>query len=99
MMAGSTKNKRDSAGRRLGIKKWGHHAEVFEGDILLKQRGFKWHPGMHVNPGKDHTLHSKVEVSFTLFFLNNVLIQGQLAFTRDKYSNNKRTRIHMIPME
>lgn len=74
MMAGSTKNKRDSAGRRLGIKKWGHHAEVFEGDILLKQRGFKWHPGMHVNPGKDHTLHSKVEVSFTLFFLNNVLI-------------------------
>ena len=98
MMAGSTKNKRDSAGRRLGIKKWGHHAEVFEGDILLKQRGFKWHPGMHVKAGKDHTLHSKVEVSFILT-LNCCCLQGQLAFTKDRYSNTKRTRIHMIPME
>lgn len=63
IMGGSTNNKKDSAGRRLGIKKWGHTAEIFKNDILLKQRGLKWHPGMHVAVGKDHTLHAKVEVS------------------------------------
>ena len=63
IMGGSTSNKRDSAGRRLGIKKWGHNAEIFEGDIIARQRGTKWHPGFNVHMGKDHTLHSKVEVS------------------------------------
>ena len=63
IMGGSTNNKKDSAGRRLGIKKWGHSEEIFEGDILARQRGHKWHPGIHVHSGKDHTLHSKVEVS------------------------------------
>ena len=62
-MGGSTNNKKDSAGRRLGLKKWGHTEEIFEGDILARQRGHKWHPGIHVRSGKDHTLHSKVEVS------------------------------------
>ena len=64
IMGGSTSNKKDSAGRRLGIKKWGHNEEIFRGDILAKQRGHKWHPGMHVKSGNDHTLHSTVEVSF-----------------------------------
>ena len=63
IMGGSTNNKKDSAGRRLGIKKWGHTAEIYRGDILLKQRGLKYHPGMHVKTGRDHTLHSKIEVS------------------------------------
>ena len=36
IMGGSTSNKKDSAGRRLGIKKWGHNAEVFENDILAR---------------------------------------------------------------
>ena len=62
MMGGSTNNKADSAGRRLGIKKWGHSAEIYENQILARQRGFKWHPGFHVRAGKDHTLHAKVEV-------------------------------------
>ena len=63
IMGGSTNNKRDSAGRRLGLKKWGHSAEIFPNDIILRQRGHKWHPGMHVKSGVDHTLHSKIEVS------------------------------------
>jgi large subunit ribosomal protein L27 len=64
VMGGSTNNKKDSAGRRLGIKKWGHGVEIFEGDILARQRGFKWQYGKNVAAGKDHTLHSKVEVSY-----------------------------------
>ena len=61
MMAGSTRNKKDSAGRRLGLKKWGHNAEIFKGDILYRQRGHKVAPGWNVYSGKDHTLHSTVE--------------------------------------
>ena len=67
-MGGSTSNKSDSAGRRLGIKKWGHKTEIYENDILAKQRGHKWHPGTHVRSGNDHTLHAKVEVSNRLDF-------------------------------
>ena len=63
IMGGSTNNKADSAGRRLGIKKWGHSAEIYKDNILLKQRGYKWHPGLHVYTTNDHTIHSKVEVS------------------------------------
>ena len=61
MMAGSTSNSKDSAGRRLGIKKFGQ-AEVLENEIIARQRGYQWHPGNHVHSGKDHTLHSTVEV-------------------------------------
>ena len=63
IMGGSTSNTKDSAGRRLGIKKWGHTTEIMENDIIARQRGFKWHPGMHVRAGKDHTLHAEIEVS------------------------------------
>ena len=65
IMGGSTNNKKDSAGRRLGLKKWGHTAEIMPGDIIARQRGTKWHGGMNVYTGKDHTLHSTVEVSFS----------------------------------
>ena len=61
MMAGSTSNKKDSAGRRLGIKKFAA-AETLDNEILARQRGLKWHPGNHVHYGKDHTLHSSIEV-------------------------------------
>ncbi|MEO0961171.1 MAG: 50S ribosomal protein L27 [Pseudomonadota bacterium] len=62
---GSSRNGRDSAGRRLGIKKYGGEA-VIPGNIILRQRGTKWHPGENVGMGKDHTIFAKVEgnVSF-----------------------------------
>ena len=63
MMAGSTSNKSDSAGRRLGIKKWGNTSEIYPNDILARQRGTKWMPGYHVTMSSDHTLHAKVEVT------------------------------------
>lgn len=43
-----------------GIKRFGGH-EVYPGDIIARQRGFKWHPGVNTYVGKDHTIHSKVE--------------------------------------
>ncbi len=52
---GSSRNGRDSAGRRLGVKKFGGEA-VLGGNILVRQRGTKWHPGANVGIGKDHTL-------------------------------------------
>lgn len=57
MQASSTKNKKDSAGKRLGIKKFGGE-EVMPGDILARQRGWKWKSGQNVNVGKDQTIHS-----------------------------------------
>jgi len=57
---GSSRNGRDSAGRRLGVKKYGGEA-VIPGNILVRQRGTKFHAGLNVGMGKDHTLYSKVE--------------------------------------
>ena len=52
---GSTKNGRDSAGRRLGIKKYGSQ-KVVAGNIIVRQRGTKIHPSKNIGMGKDHTL-------------------------------------------
>ena len=52
---GSSRNGRDSAGRRLGIKKFGGEV-VISGNIIVRQRGTKFHPGTNVGLGKDHTL-------------------------------------------
>jgi large subunit ribosomal protein L27 len=52
---GSSRNGRDSDGRRLGVKKFGGE-KVVSGNILVRQRGTKWHPGQNVGIGKDHTL-------------------------------------------
>ncbi len=54
---GSSRNGRDSAGRRLGIKKYGGEL-VVPGNIIARQRGTKWHPGDGVGIGKDHTIFS-----------------------------------------
>ncbi len=62
---GSSRNGRDTAGRRLGIKKYGDEL-VIPGNIIARQRGTKWHPGAGVGMGKDHTIFATVEgkVSF-----------------------------------
>ena len=52
---GSSRNGRDSAGRRLGVKKFGGE-KVLAGNIIIRQRGTKVHPGDNVGIGKDHTL-------------------------------------------
>ncbi|OIP54285.1 MAG: 50S ribosomal protein L27 [Helicobacteraceae bacterium CG2_30_36_10] len=57
---GSTQNNRDSAGRRLGVKKFGGEA-VIAGNIVIRQRGTKVHPGKNMGMGKDHTLYALID--------------------------------------
>ena len=66
---GSSRTGRDSAGRRLGVKKFGSEI-VVPGNIIVRQRGTKFHPGSNVGMGKDHTLFS--------------LVDGKVVFTRKK---------------
>lgn len=66
---GSSKNGRDSVGRRLGIKRYGGE-EVLAGNIIVRQRGTKWKPGKNVGLGKDHTIFA--------------LLDGQVLFTKGK---------------
>ncbi len=56
---GSSRNGRDSAGRRLGLKKFGGES-VLAGNIIVRQRGTKFHPGDNVGMGKDHTLFALI---------------------------------------
>jgi large subunit ribosomal protein L27 len=64
---GSSRNGRDTAGRRLGVKKFGGEP-VVPGNIIVRQRGTKWRPGENVGLGKDHTIFA--------------LKEGRVAFTR-----------------
>ena len=57
---GSSRNGRDSAGKRLGIKAYGGQY-VIPGNIIARQRGTKWHPGANVGLGRDHTLFALVD--------------------------------------
>jgi large subunit ribosomal protein L27 len=62
---GSSRNGRDTAGRRLGVKKFGGES-VLAGNIIIRQRGTQWHPGTGVGMGVDHTIFATVNgtVSF-----------------------------------
>lgn len=64
---GSSRNGRDSIGRRLGIKKYGGET-VLAGNIIVRQRGTQWKPGKNVGLGKDHTIFA--------------LLDGQVLFTK-----------------
>ena len=57
---GSSRNGRDSAGRRLGVKKFGGE-HVISGNIIVRQRGTQWHPGENVGMGRDHTIFAVTE--------------------------------------
>lgn len=78
---GSTKNGRDSAGRRLGVKRYGGQM-VLAGNIIVRQRGTKYKPGKNVGIGKDHTIYA--------------LLDGQVLFSagRDKKA---RPVVNVVP--
>ena len=57
---GSSKNGRDSESKRLGVKLFGGQ-QVFAGNIIVRQRGTKFHPGINVGLGRDHTLFAKAD--------------------------------------
>ena len=72
---GSSRNGRDSAGRRLGVKRYGGQF-VSPGNIIVRQRGTRIHPGTHVGIGKDHSIFSLVKgkVQFKKTKLNRTLV-------------------------
>ena len=57
---GSSRNGRDSESKRLGVKKFGGET-VISGNIIVRQRGTRWHAGANVGMGKDHTLFATAE--------------------------------------
>ena len=57
---GSSRNGRDTEGRRLGVKKYGGE-KVVAGNILIRQRGTKWYPGQNVGLGRDHTIFALID--------------------------------------
>ena len=57
---GSSRNGRDTAGRRLGVKIFGGEA-IVAGNIIVRQRGTKWHPGRNVGLGRDHTIFALID--------------------------------------
>ncbi|ERN16741.1 hypothetical protein AMTRI_Chr02g263740 [Amborella trichopoda] len=80
--AGSTKNGRDSLPKHLGVKKFGGE-KVIPGNIIVRQRGTRFHPGDYVGMGKDHTLYA--------------LKEGKVKFERHKLSGRKW--VHVEPTE
>lgn len=72
---GSSRNGRDSEGRRLGVKKFGSET-VVAGNIIVRQRGTEFHPGQNVGMGRDHTLYALVDgqVSFTTGYKNRSFV-------------------------
>lgn len=77
---GSSKNGRDSESKRLGVKRYGSQF-VKAGEIIVRQRGTKWHPGKNTGIGKDHTIFAK--------------ISGIVSFVQSGYKN--RTFIEINP--
>lgn len=72
---GSSRNGRDSEGRRLGVKKYGGEA-VLAGNIIVRQRGTRFHPGVNAGIGKDHTIYALTDgrVRFHSGFRNRKFI-------------------------
>ena len=79
---GSTRNGRDSESKRLGLKKFGGQA-VEAGNIIVRQRGTKFHPGENVGCGRDHTLFAKADGVVTF------AVKGPL----------KRKTVSVVPVE
>ena len=76
---GSSRNGRDSAGRRLGVKKYGGEA-VIPGNIIVRQRGTKIFPGENVGMGKDHSIFS--------------VVKGKVVFKKRRRQNSRRKNGH-----
>jgi large subunit ribosomal protein L27 len=74
---GSSRNGRDSAGQRLGVKRFGGQI-VLPGNIILRQRGTKFHPGSNTGMGKDHTIFATVggKVAFHRTTGGRTLVNG-----------------------
>jgi len=81
---GSSRNGRDSAGQRRGVKRFGGQ-EVLAGNILVRQLGTKFHPGDGVGMGRDYTLFA--------------LVDGVVKFEKYTRQRVVKTRVHVIPAQ
>lgn len=81
---GSSRNGRESASKRLGVKIFGGQ-EVISGNILVRQRGTKYRAGENVGIGKDHTLYA--------------LADGVVRFTDRTFNQKTRKVVHVVPAE
>ena len=81
---GSSRNGRDSAGQRRGVKRFGGQ-KVLAGNILVRQLGTKFHPGDGVGMGRDYTLFA--------------LVDGVVQFEKYTRNNKVKTRIHVVPAQ
>lgn len=81
---GSSDNGRDSIGKRLGIKK-NHHEYVRPGNILVRQRGFKWAKGRNVGVGRDYTIYS--------------LVYGRVYFSSEKITLKRKVNVRKMTLE
>jgi len=81
---GSSKNGRDSAGQRRGVKRFGGQ-QVVAGNIIVRQVGTKVHPGIGVGMGKDYTLFA--------------LVDGEVKFEKYTRKKKVKTRVHVVPAE
>jgi large subunit ribosomal protein L27 len=81
---GSSRNGRDSAGQRRGVKRYGGQV-VKAGNILVRQLGTKFHPGENVGLGKDYTLFA--------------LVDGTVAYEKYTRNRKTKTRVHVMPVE
>ncbi len=79
---GSTRNGRDSASQRLGVKKFGGEY-LRTGGIIIRQRGTKWKPGVNVGMGRDYTLFA--------------LIDGQVKFEKPLPNQRQRVSVYPVP--
>mgnify|MGYP000956205362 FL=1 len=81
---GSSRNGRDSAGQRRGVKRFGGQ-KVLAGNILVRQVGTSIHPGKNVGVGKDWTLFA--------------LVDGEVKYEKYTRNNKVKTRVHILPVE
>ena len=90
---GSTKNGRNSAGRRLGVKKFGNQ-KVVAGNIIIRQRGTKYHVGLNVGIGTDHTIYALIDgfVVFSKTKKNRTVVNVALENPSHKNAQSKLIR-------
>lgn len=81
---GSSRNGRDSAGQRRGVKRFGGQI-VLAGNILVRQVGTRVHPGLNVGMGRDYTLFAKID--------------GVVKFEKYTRKRRELTRVHIVPAE
>mmetsp|Transcript_26720 Transcript_26720/g.39690 ORF Transcript_26720/g.39690 Transcript_26720/m.39690 type:complete len:121 (-) Transcript_26720:349-711(-) len=93
LAGGTTNNGRDSVGKRLGVKKLGGH-EVIAGNIIVRQRGRKYHPGKNCGIGRDYTLYALTDG--WVKFIYDPKIRRQTVHVTDVNPHNHPKKVEVV---